>query len=70
MPDNQPEFKIVSCTPERNEKEEILSYLFNVAEYALKPMMCKTTTEREFEVAEANYDYMYKVIEWLEEDQQ
>lgn len=48
-------------------KQEVITYLENVAEYALKPMILDADSDRQAEVATGNYYYMQEVIDWIEE---
>ena len=48
-------------------KQEVLTYLENVAEYALKPMILDAGSDRQSDVATGNYYYMQEVIDWIEE---
>lgn len=49
------------------KKEEVIAYLENVAEYALKPMILDADSDRQADVATGNYYYMQEVIDWIEE---
>lgn len=49
------------------KKEEAVTYLENVAEYALKPMILDADSDRQADVATGNYYYMQEVIDWIEE---
>ena len=49
------------------KKEEVLTYLENVTECTLKPMILDADSDRQADVATGNYHYMQEVIDWIEE---
>ena len=48
-------------------KEHVISYLENVAEYGLLKLAKQAKSERQKVVTNANYELMFDAIEWIEE---